>query len=553
MLKILLLYCKNSQVFIHCWIDNSENHSIDFIERFESFMQQNTNVLFVVFDDLNDSISGMGGHPQAKTPNLDRLMQCGVRFTNAQCNAPICGPSRASFLSGIYPHNSGFFGYEMFANSWMKNLVLKNTRTFMEHFRENGYAVCGTGKIFHHNDEKWEVWDDTEGIRYFGVKPDFGPYPWDGTEKKRTWGYNNLPHPSLPSNFITDDLFARLSDIPEYRKDEAKGIPGYKGWILGKEPYKYVNAQDRDFLPDEASAQYAVNALKTGFDSPFLMCVGFIRPHAPLIVPDEFFDMFPLEEIETTTMLENDLYDCAKTLWEGTPDLWTGNFGRGRYKRLMEGGGAELLKKFTQAYLASVAFADAQLGKVLNALESSPYAENTLIVVTSDNGFHMGEKEQLYKNTVWEEAARVPLIIAGPGVKKNAQCTHPVSLIDIYPTLTDYCNISSNPHGNIELDGYSLRTLLENPEEDKWDGPDIAITAVASSFPVPLDTPAQKKDQHYSVRSKRFRYVLCRNDEEELYDHDNDPYEWKNLAQHPDYNEIKKYLRKCLIEITGCR
>ncbi len=513
------------------------------------------NVLFVVFDDLNDSVVRMGGHPQARTPNIERVMRRGIRFTNAQTNAPICGPSRASFLTGLYPHTSGLYGYEMFQNSWMQNPVLARRPTFMEHFRAHGYAVHGTGKVFHHRHEKWEVWDDEKGESRFGTRPNFGPYPWDGRQETLTWGYNGLGHPSLPNTFTSDDLFARLSDVPSFPADVPRNVPGHTGWILDQKPYRYVGPNDRDPLPDEASARFAAGVIREARSQrqPFMLCVGFVRPHAPLIVPDEYFDLFPLDDIELARSLPDDLADCAETLWKGTPDLWTESFGRDRYRKIMEGGGEDLLRRFTQAYLAAVAYADAQLGVVLDALEETKQLADTLVVVTSDNGFHMGEKEQVYKNTVWEEACRVPLVVSGPGLASGEECTRPVSLVDLYPTLTDYCDLPHPLEEEQPLDGVSLRPLLADPASAEWTGPEIAVSALASNKPILRDTVARARDQHFSARSERYRYVLCRNDEEELYDHENDPFEWHNLAFDSTFSTVKEELREQLISITGCR
>jgi len=189
-----------------------------------------------------------------------------------------------------------------------------------------------------------------------------------------------------------------------------------------------------------------------------------------------------------------------------------------------------------------VAFVDDQVGKVLDALEESPYACNTLVILTSDHGYHMGEKEYLFKYSPWEESVRIPLVIAGPGVATNLQCASPVSLIDLYPTLVDYARIPEPPR----LDGFSLRQLLEHPEEGKWEGPDFSFAASASTVPVEQNVPARAQDQHFSLRTERYRYIRCRNGEEELYDHREDPHEWKNLADNPEFKAELKSMREKL-------
>jgi arylsulfatase A-like enzyme len=186
-----------------------------------------------------------------------------------------------------------------------------------------------------------------------------------------------------------------------------------------------------------------------------------------------------------------------------------------------------------------VAFADDQIGKVLDALDASPYADNTLVIITSDHGYHMGEKEYLFKYSPWEESARVPLVIAGPGVAENKECVVPVSLLDIYPTLVDAAGLVPLH----KLDGHSLRPLLEKPGAGEWTGPLVSLTAIGSKLPVKKNTPASAKDQHFSIRSERYRYIRCRNGEEELYDHRNDPNEWENLAKHREYVTVLETMR----------
>ncbi len=490
-------------------------------------------ILFVVFDDLNDSVARMGGHPQARTPAIDRLMARGVRFTNAQTNCPICGPSRASFMTGIAPWTSEHFGQAMFSRvPWWDNPILGPCVTIPEHFRNHGYAVAGTGKVFHHGEEKWEAFTDREGVLQYGEKWDFGPYPWDGHEKtRRDW--NGCPHQDLPwwNPLNPDYLFAPLSHVPSIAADPAKGIPGHTGWIRHGDPFRWEGRNDRDLLTDERSAAYAADFLRRHDGAaPFFLAVGFMRPHTPLVAPDEFFDLFPLDKLELAVSLPGDLDDCASVFRREIPDICTGSLGRRHYQEMMACGGEELLRRWTQAYLACVAFADAQLGKVLDALEASPHADNTIVVMCSDNGYHMGEKEQLFKNTVWEESNRVPLVVAGPGMARGAECGRPVSLLDLYPTFCDLAGLPASPHPHVPLDGHSLVPLLADPA-GAWSGPDVAVSALSSDYQCACDAlgRAPRKRQHYSIRSRRYRYILCNNGEEELYDHDADPYEWHNL------------------------
>jgi arylsulfatase A-like enzyme len=492
----------------------------------------------------------MGGHPQAKTLNIDRLMEMGVQFTHAYANVALCGPSRASFLTGLYPHTTGFYSDK---NNWhrmRKCPKLSNSLTFMEHFWNNGYDVFGTGKIYHNPDHEDRVWKKQDGTPTYGTKVNWGPWPWDG---KNPEGFGGPVHPSLPKPVRVDNMFASLADIPDVPPDPVKGTPGYKGWVLNNKPFRYVSEDDRDPMPDELNAAYAVKTLKAEHDHPFMLCVGIGRPHAPLIAPQKYFDMFPLDEVRLAVTKKNDLDDCSKVLTT-EPDMCKGRWGFDNYSTIIEAGGMELLKGWTQAYLACIAFVDDQVGKILDAYEKSPYKENTYLVFVSDHGYQMGEKETLYKLTLWEEAGRIPFIVAGPGIKGGKICEHPVSLIDVYPTMTDLCGIPSDPNRNtnhLPLDGHSVKPFLKNPAHGTWAGPEVALTELANGNKHPKPEEIIPGKHHFAVRSNQYRYILCNNGEEELYDHKKDPYEWKNLANEPEYSTVKAELKSKLLRLTG--
>ena len=229
--------------------------------------------------------------------------------------------------------------------------------------------------------------------------------------------------------------------------------------------------------------------------------------------------------------------------------LW----GQMKYETLIKTGGEKAWKEWVQAYLACLAFVDDQVGKILKALDESPYRDNTIVVLTGDNGYHVGEKDCITKWHLWEESTRVPLFIHMPNSKTNGQtCDHPVSLIDLYPTLVDLCGLPKEPnkgHSDISLDGYSLRPFLKDPARQDWDGPAVAFMGVRDLEGVKKYNSAYMKEAHFSVRSKRYRYTLCADGEEELYDHKNDPNEWTNLANNPKYDTIKNKLHNELISI----
>jgi len=508
------------------------------------------NMIVILCDDLNDHIGGYGGHPQASTPHLDRLRRTSVSFLNAHANNPVCGPSRASLLTGLHPHVTGYFGFDQQRNHFRAFPKLSRAVTLMEHFAQNGYHVFGTGKIFHNGHEDWKVWTGMDGVHRFGIKPNFGPFAWDGSRKRGTHDHaKGRAHPSVlktpEESLHWDYSFGPLSDIPQYQRDEARHRPGYKGWILNGKPFRYIRDTDRDRMPDEKNAAYAADILKRVHDTPFLLLVGFNRPHTPLHAPAAYFDRFPLSNLELPPYRQDDLQDCAPALWSENR-TWTGQ-GFRKFRWLQTHPDPLAWKKAVQAYLANVAFLDDQIGTVLEALHSSPYAENTLVIVTSDHGYHLGEKSYFFKASLWEESSRIPLIIMPPGGKVEAAVsTQPVSLIDLYPTLIDYGRLPAQPNrstNGLSLNGYSLRPLVDAPETGEWQGPDFAIISVASNTPIPAAEPGDPQDQFYAIRTERYRYIACPDGSEELYDHQTDPNGWNNLSADPEHASLLAGMR----------
>jgi arylsulfatase A-like enzyme len=229
-------------------------------------------------------------------------------------------------------------------------------------------------------------------------------------------------------------------------------------------------------------------------------------------------------------------------------------YGFQRHELYNKYGGVEMWKKCVQAYLACTTFADDQIGKVLDALEKSSYANDTIVIFTSDHGFHLGEKDFNFKLSAWELSTRVPFVVIAPGITKAGTiCRKPISLIDIYPTIIDMCGLPKvhNAKTNKQpLSGHSIKRFLRDPKNGKWDGPDVALTCVYDND---LDEANVEKIQtyHYSVKSEDFRYTLYSNDAEELYDHRNDPHEWKNLAKDPGYKQVKSEMKRKLFELLG--
>ncbi len=496
------------------------------------------NVLFIVADDLNDFIGPLRNIVSGLTPNMDRLAARGVSFNNAQANGLYCAPSRTSCLSGLYPTTTGYYGCRNDESGHRRNNpILKDAVTLPESFLNNGYATFLTGKIYHINPhaEFEHFQGDLGGRDGRGVAHDFGPWPWDGKQGR---GY--IPpnaHPSLPPPFdkLAYSGYSRLSDIPEIAPDPENGIPGYKGWSINRKPWRYVNDEDRDLLPDERSVEWASEIIQRERSKPFFLAVGFNRPHTPLYVPDKYFDMFPLEDIVLPLMPADDLDDIpveGHRLQDGTARL---------YKTFYEHAGEQGLKEFLQAYLASIRFVDDQLGVLLKALDESPAAKNTLIVLTSDHGYHVGEKSRIGKNTCWERSTHVPLIFAGAGVEVHGvRVNRPVSQVDIYPTLLTLCGLPESPNENAEapsLDGHSLVPFFTSDARDVWAGPSVALSAT---------------DHARTVRSENYRYILHDGGGEELYDMKTDPNELNNLARNSEAGKIKAELRK-LLETLGER
>jgi arylsulfatase A-like enzyme len=436
------------------------------------------NVLFMAIDDLNDWIGCLGGHPDVKTPNLDRLASRGVLFTHAYCSAPACNPSRASLMTGILPSISGVYHNP---DPWRESPVLKGAVTLPQHFMAHGYRVVGGGKIYH----------------------------------------GGFPDPPSWQEYFPDQKNNKPDDpLPEGRP--LNGIPNAAHFDWGP-----VAAEDKD-MGDWKVADWAIGDLGKKHDKPFFLGCGFFRPHLPWYVPKKYFDMYPADQVTLPSIKEDDLDDV--------PPM-------GRRMARPEGDHRKVIdhnqwRKAVQGYLASITFVDACVGRVIDALDKSDYKDNTIVVLWSDHGWHLGEKLHWRKFALWEEATHNVLMVVAPGITRPGQrCSRPVSLLDIYPTLIELCDLKLKP----ELHGRSFVPLLKAPA-GAWDRP--ALTT-------------HGKDNH-SLRSERWRYIRYSDGSEELYDHGNDELEWTNLAGDPKYAEVKKELIRWLPkenapEVTGQR
>jgi len=513
------------------------------------------NVVLIMVDDMNDYPEVFDGHPQAKTPSINRLSDSGTSFLRAYSNDPMCGPSRASMILGVYPHNSSNFWQE----SWLKNEVLLNTKTIMEKFKENGYNVVGSGKILHHH--KKELWSE------FEHRADYGPVIYKGARES---GKRGIAHPDVPEPFSSigqiDGSYGPFRKLSNLEQTEEQLSWAYGGSRRYKE-FKYNSEDDRDLTPDEINAQWAEDKLTEFANSnnkePFFLAVGFLRPHTPLIAPQKYFDMYPLEDIQLANILENDKFDTFRNyenIKKVESDQSNSNNSslthrqlKRRWTEMYENlkdsydDPEEGLRRFTQAYLACVSAVDDNIGQVMKAIDNSNLKDNTIVVLVSDHGWTMGEKDHVYKNSLWEESTRVPLIIRSPkSSNPGSFVNHPVSLIDIYPTLLDLAGLDTDTKKNEKgrsLDGYSLVPFLKDPETKNWEGPDAALTVVYSSD----DNKNNPSNHHYSVRTKDWRYIIYDSGKEELYHNAEDPKEWNNLVfnkTHPKRDEMVEILKQ---------
>lgn len=492
---------------------------------FSAETDKKPNVVFIICDDLNDYSGVFGGHPQARTPNIDMLAKTGVQFVNAHTNVAVSQPSRNSLFTGVYPHESKDFG-------WVKRTkqpVLKNNKTIMSLFKENGYTVVGTGKLLHSNE--MNLWDD------WGMddRNNYGPFPFkDG----KIGAHKDVPAP-----------YSEIGPI-----DGSYGaVDSTQVWVYGRKgkPMKYIDDNNRDLLQDELHAQWAVNKIMelevSPAGTPFFMGVGFCRPHTPLYAPKKYFDMFPLDSIVLDKWMKDDEKDTyLKT------NIFKDDKGHRYYKTLLEsyGGDRELaLKTFLQAYLACVAFVDEQIGTVVDAVKQSKFKNNTIIVFTSDHGWQMGEKNFLFKNSPWDESTRIPMVWYVPGADAGKQVQQPVSLVDIFPTLVDMCSLSGDNKLNEnagDLGGFSMASLMLNDTEKGWSGPNGALSIIGN---IGADTSLE--DQHLSYRTQKWRYILYADGKQELYNHENDQYEWHNLAYDKKSKSVIKKLKKEISDIVG--
>ena len=463
-LKFILLLCSSCGLIFLLGYKNSEKNL------------KKPDILFIAIDDMNDWTTLFDEGNPIQTPNLKRLAERGCFFTRAYCTSPACNPSRTAIMSGLRPTTSGVYGN---AQAWREKIP--NAVMLPQYFKESGYVTKGAGKIFHHGNA--------------GADPKDKP---------------------------TFDEFQKLKMV---MPENGKNINGYtreQTEYMGRGSYDW-GILDVDKQTDEYTLDYVFNVLDNApKDKPLFLAAGIFRPHLPFYAPSSTFNRYPFETTMMPPMPDGDLNDVPEIgkemahtqyfVWENTTKPPVNRPGS--------------LKKMVQSYQAASTFADEMIGRLIDKLDESGRSKNTIIVLWSDHGYHLGDKESTMKFTLWEKANHIPFIIVAPGLTKpGSRCDVPVSLIDIYPTLVELANLSKKEG----LDGKSLVSLLKKPNK-AWEVPAISTLGRGN----------------HSIRSKKYRYIRYYDGTEELYDHDNDPWEWHNLVGNAKYKDIIEDHRKWL-------
>lgn len=448
------------------------------------------NVLFISIDDLNDWIKtdSWTGRAGIKTPNFNRLAAMSMSFLNCQVAAPACAPSRVAIMTGVHPVKSGVTGWRH--PEWRKVPALQNVETIEQFFKATGYLTMGAGKIYHTQAPPRDISHQSEA---------------------RGWDYFfpsvHIPVPyqvRAPKEVIT---IKNITNIPQ---------PDYFSW--GPIP------MEDQYMADYQIVDWANHELSRAHDKPFFIAVGLTKPHDPWEVPQKYFDLYPIESIQDVEVRKNDL-----------ADTWV--HGRRSLEKLI--GDNKETKKVIQAYMATISFADAMLGRLLDGFEKSPHKNNTIIVLWSDHGMHMGEKENWEKFTLWERSLRAPLFFMAPGITKAGSFTRmPVSAIDIFPTLAEL--IGEQPPAY--CGGESLLPMLTNKTFNH--------KPVLSSYEL-KDSINDKPYDAHTIRTQRYRYIYYPpSGLEELYDHDVDENEWNNIAYKAGNKKLITEMRKQLLQLV---
>lgn len=429
------------------------------------------NVLIIFVDDLNHWVGHLGRNKQVSTPNIDRLAARGVTFTNAHTAAPVCNPSRAALMSGLRPATTGVYDNDV---DWRP--LIARDKTLITHFRTNGYLTLGAGKVYHGGFDRTDEWDEY------------------GTERRKPCKLLNA----------TD------------------GVGAIK--------FAPVDCGD-DGISDYSIADYGIDQLRRKHARPFLLTIGFHKPHMPWNAPKKYFDMYPLDRIELPPYRDDDLNDIppagvrmarlpASTSPEKPSD----------HELILK---SDRWKEAVQAYLATITYLDGQVGRVLDALDASPYRDNTIVLLLGDHGWNLGEKHHWRKFSLWEESTRAPFIWVVPGVTRaRTKSDRTVDFMSIFPTLSELSGLPVPTH----VERASIRALLADPGA-RWDRPALTTHGFGN----------------HAVRSALWRYIRYEDGSEELYDERRDPFEWTNLAGDRKHDQVKAELSKFFPTVNAPR
>ncbi len=458
------------------------------------------NVLFIASDDLTNNTLGCYGSTVAKSPNIDKLAAKGVKFDRAYCQFPLCNPSRASFLTGLRPDT-----LKVYENTTQFRKNVPAAQSVGQTFQKGAYTVVRVGKLYH-----------------YGVPAQIGT---DGLDDKLSWMKTINPRGRDKDDEDKDLIFT----LNPTAKASAR-FGGTLSW--------HASEGADDEQTDGMIADAVIKQLEANKDKPFFLACGFFRPHTPYVAPKKYFEMYPPEKLELPKVPDGHraagpapAFGSAKAEQEKMTD--------------------DLRRKALQAYYASTTFMDAQVGRVLEALEKLKLADRTIVVFISDHGYHLGEHGLWQKMSLFENSARVPLVIHDPRAKGNGKvCARTVELVDLHATLADLCGLNT-PDGTDpkvpKLDGVSLKPLLDDPGA-KWDRP--AITQVSRGTPTATGEPIGKNPWFlgYSVRNERYRYTEWDGGKkgEQLFDYGTDPGELKNLAGDAKYADVVKQMKALL-------
>ena len=443
------------------------------------------NVLFIAADDLNNNLSCYG-HPVVKTPHLDRLASNGVRFDRAYCQFPLCSPSRTSIMTGLAPDATKVYDLQLHFRETVPQVT-----TMSQHFQQNGYYAARVGKIYHYGNP--------------------GQIGTNGLDDKASWN-----HVVNPKGIDKTDEEPKLTNYTPSRG-------------IGSAVAYYASPASDEQHTDGIVADATIDLMAKHRDEPFFLAAGFYRPHVPWIAPSKYFDAIPLDKVDTVPFSSAEMEIAPKWAYFTNPANW----------EMTE----QQMREARRAYYASILFLDANVGKLMAALERMDLAANTTVVFWSDHGYQLGEHGQWMKQTLWEPAARMPFFVSGAGVSARGKaCGRTVELLDVYPTLSELCGLEKRPG---YLHGTSLAPLLRNPQS-AWDRP--AMTQVRRNR---QGNPVFG----YSLRNERYRYSMWDDGQEgeEFYDYSTDPREMKNLARSQGghtatQRQLAARLRKLVVE-----